>query len=55
MPEVTIVPDAVIPEDVDASRWWTLDNSSQILLREYHKTIAAQLRHWLLRMAGDME
>lgn len=50
---VLIVPDPVFPADFDADRWWTGNASSLILLSEYHKYIAARLRHWLLRISGE--
>jgi uncharacterized SAM-binding protein YcdF (DUF218 family) len=47
-PDTVVLPDAVISNDVDLSSWWKLDPASDLLLSEYHKLMAAHLRHWLI-------
>lgn len=53
MPDILIIPDPALPEDFDIDRWWTLDASSKLLLSEYHKFMAATLRHWLISAAEE--
>lgn len=53
MPDVTILPDPVIPEDLDMDHWWESDVYSHILFSEYHKLVAAMLRHQLISYTGD--
>ena len=53
MPDIIIIPDPVIPADVNVANWWSMDSSTLILLSEYHKMIAASLRHSLLRLSGE--
>ncbi len=48
MPAMLILPDPVIPKDFDIAQWWRSEEVARLLLSEYHKLLAAQLRHWLV-------
>jgi uncharacterized SAM-binding protein YcdF (DUF218 family) len=43
-----IMPDPVFPKDFALKDWWRMGNSSDLLLSEYHKLLAAYLRHRLI-------
>lgn len=43
-----ILPDPVFPEGFERAEWWRGGNSSHLLLSEYHKYVAAYLRHSLI-------
>lgn len=43
-----IVPDPVFPEGFSMAEWWRMGHSTHLLLSEYHKMIAAYLRHALI-------
>lgn len=45
--DVTIIPAPVFPGDFSPDDWQDAD-SRALLLSEYHKLLAAQLRHWLV-------
>ncbi len=53
MPRITIIPDPVIPEHFHAQEWWSLRGSGHIMMSEYHKYIAARLRHALLEWSEE--
>lgn len=54
MPGALIIPDPVIPDDFSVDAWWKpRSKSSQLVLSEYHKYIAAILRHQLITISGD--
>jgi len=44
LPDVALIPFPVISEHVRADRWWTSPPTARLLLSEYLKYIAAQLR-----------
>jgi hypothetical protein len=44
LPDVALIPFPVIPEHVRAERWWTSIPTAKLLLSEYLKYIAAQVR-----------
>ncbi len=46
--DVTLYPDPVFPDPVDISRGWSDHRLRHLLLSEYHKTLAAMLRHLAL-------
>lgn len=45
---MTIIPAPVFPEDFRLIGWWSDTTSRILLLSEYHKFLAARLRHWYL-------
>ncbi|MDE3015385.1 MAG: YdcF family protein [Pseudomonadota bacterium] len=47
-PDITVTPAPVFPGDVNPSGWWADKDSRTLILLEYHKFLAASLRHWLL-------
>jgi len=47
-PGLAIIPAPVFPEDSPLSNWLTDPESRGWLLSEYHKYLAAELRHWLV-------
>ncbi len=53
MPGVTIIPDPVIPEGFRREAWWKLNGAGKLTLSEYHKYLAAKLRHWLIDISED--
>lgn len=54
MPKVAMVPDAVVSEGVDVNQWWRFGSpSSQMVLSEYHKLLAAWARHVIIRFRED--
>ena len=44
LPDVALIPFPVISENVRADRWWTSAPTARLLLSEYLKYIAAQVR-----------
>lgn len=53
MPDVAIIPDPVMPEGFDVQQWWNLRGSGRVMLSEYHKLLAARIRHVLLAISGE--
>ncbi|MDE3059609.1 MAG: YdcF family protein [Pseudomonadota bacterium] len=45
---VAIIPAPVFPDNFTLTDWWSHTESRILLLSEYHKFLAAKLRHWLL-------
>lgn len=48
LPYVRIIADPYIPEGFDKSQWWRLGRATAVTMVEYHKFIAARVRHALL-------
>ena len=46
MPNVEIVPHAVIPENVRQSDWWRWPGTTMLIVTEYSKYLFAQARDW---------
>jgi uncharacterized SAM-binding protein YcdF (DUF218 family) len=49
MPEVKIVPNPVFPETVKREQWYLWPGTTSLIIREYHKYLAAMLR---IRLSG---
>lgn len=50
LPEsMLMIADPVFPDGFDISRWVSDSNSRRLVMSEYHKYLAATLRHWLVR------
>jgi uncharacterized SAM-binding protein YcdF (DUF218 family) len=47
LPEVELVPDAVQPSGFKRDQWWRHKTSRELVLSEYHKTIAVLVRSLL--------
>lgn len=51
MPEVTLLPAPVFPEEFALKGWWLLNAYTRdLVLSEYHKLLAGKLRHWLVSL-----
>jgi len=37
MPDVTVIPNPVFPENIKTSEWWRYKGTTELLIREYHK------------------
>jgi uncharacterized SAM-binding protein YcdF (DUF218 family) len=48
MPGVTIIPTPVFPDDFKLEGWWNDPYSRTMMLLEYHKYLASEIRHWLV-------
>jgi len=48
IPDITIIPEPVFPEDFTLSNWWQHAESRTLMLLEYHKFMASKLRHWFV-------
>ncbi len=48
MPQLTIHPAPVLPDDFTLSAWWLSADSRTLVLSEYHKYLASKLRHLLI-------
>lgn len=55
LPDARIVPDPVFPADFKQNSWWHDATSFHLVMREYHKYIAAHLRHALILAADEGE
>lgn len=53
LPNMTIIKDPSIIEPYNTRLWWLNKSALPMLFSEYHKTLAARLRHWLLQLTGD--
>lgn len=52
MPQLTILPAAVFPDDFSLDGWWKRDGERAMILSEYHKLLAGKLRHWFLTLTS---
>lgn len=50
---VVIYPDPVFPDAFSTLGWWREDKTRTLVLSEYHKTLAALLRHLILRLESN--
>ena len=50
IPQVKITPAPVFPEDFSLNNWWETPESRDLILSEYHKFLAAKLRHWVVHI-----
>lgn len=48
MPDITILPHPVFPDDFQLSSWWNHAESRRLILSEYHKLLAGKIRHWIM-------
>lgn len=48
MPGITFIPAPVFPDDFYLASWWMDAHSRDMVFSEYHKFIAAKLRHWFV-------
>jgi len=48
MPDITIIPHPVFPDDFKLPGWWNHTESRHLILSEYHKLLASKLRHWIV-------
>ena len=48
MPGLNITPVPVISDDFNIDNWWQNAESRRLLLSEYHKYLASELRHWFV-------
>lgn len=53
LPQATIISDPVLTDDYQLSDLLRGEGSARIILSEYHKLLAAELRHLLLSATGD--
>ncbi len=52
MPDVTILPHPVFPEQVMREEWWLWPGTARLIVNEYHKYLAALVRGWLADRLG---
>lgn len=50
LPNIAILPAPVLPEDFQIHFWWLRGYERDMVLSEYHKYVAAKLRHWYLAL-----
>lgn len=51
LPEsIILIPDPVFPDGFDISRWLSDTSSRKLVMSEYHKFLAGQLRHLLIKL-----
>ncbi len=56
MPGVIMLPDAVVPDGFRINEWWHWESyTSTILLSEFHKLMAARLRHWMIAATEEQQ
>lgn len=53
-PDIQIIPAPVFPKHFDDIDWWAKEDIRPLLFSEYHKFIAARLRHWLIYVMKDV-
>lgn len=46
MPDITIIPDPVFPDQFRRDAWWQFPGTLKLLLSEYHKFMGRLLQYW---------
>ena len=55
MPDITLIPYAVVGDKWREEPWWTSGSTLRLLLSEYAKCVVAEFRVWLTDLGLDLE